>query len=295
MTRPRVTGPHRRALLEPETEDERAGTVPNVVFPTAIEEVDGVALRVLRHGRLQDRRRQARPRTDRHDHPHRLRAAIALLAATLLALARSSGSAAPTGASPADAPPLTNLAHLDFLRRRRSTPPEQAGPHDLPARRGAAIGVLWTYADRRADGSYDRVGGGPYDPATDTWSQGAFNADDVSRAAVVYLRHWQQTGADDEPREGVRPAARAGLPADRRRAERRQRRALDAARRHAEPQPEPVELPDPSDSGRVLLAGPHDLGARRGVRGLPDADPAFAAFLEERLDLAIAAARSARC
>jgi predicted GH43/DUF377 family glycosyl hydrolase len=28
-------------ILEPETEDERAGTVPNVVFPTAIEEVDG--------------------------------------------------------------------------------------------------------------------------------------------------------------------------------------------------------------------------------------------------------------
>ncbi|MFE9693288.1 hypothetical protein [Micromonospora sp. NPDC005806] len=29
-------------ILAPETEDERSGTVPNVVFPTAIEEVDGV-------------------------------------------------------------------------------------------------------------------------------------------------------------------------------------------------------------------------------------------------------------
>ncbi|MDH6464341.1 putative GH43/DUF377 family glycosyl hydrolase [Micromonospora sp. A200] len=29
-------------VLVPETEDERSGTVPNVVFPTAIEEVDGV-------------------------------------------------------------------------------------------------------------------------------------------------------------------------------------------------------------------------------------------------------------
>ena len=28
-------------ILEPETDEERAGTVPNVVFPTAIEEVDG--------------------------------------------------------------------------------------------------------------------------------------------------------------------------------------------------------------------------------------------------------------
>ncbi|NEE01023.1 glycoside hydrolase family 130 protein [Phytoactinopolyspora halotolerans] len=29
-------------LLQPETDDERAGTVPNVVFPTAVEEIDGV-------------------------------------------------------------------------------------------------------------------------------------------------------------------------------------------------------------------------------------------------------------
>ena len=29
-------------LMQPETEEERSGTVPNVVFPTAVEEVDGV-------------------------------------------------------------------------------------------------------------------------------------------------------------------------------------------------------------------------------------------------------------
>ena len=56
---------------------------------------------------------------------------------------------------------------------------------------------------------------------------------------------------------------------------------------------DPSELPDPSDSGRVLLAGAHDLGARRGVRGLPRrAEPAtrtFAAFLKDRLDLAVGA------
>ncbi len=31
-----------RPLLEPETDDERSGIVPNVVFPTAIEVIDGV-------------------------------------------------------------------------------------------------------------------------------------------------------------------------------------------------------------------------------------------------------------
>ena len=29
-------------LMAPEAEEERSGTVPNVVFPTAVEEVDGV-------------------------------------------------------------------------------------------------------------------------------------------------------------------------------------------------------------------------------------------------------------
>ena len=29
-------------LLQAETEDERGGIVPNVVFPTAIEEIEGV-------------------------------------------------------------------------------------------------------------------------------------------------------------------------------------------------------------------------------------------------------------
>ncbi len=29
-------------LLEPATDDERSGIVPNVVFPTAIEHIDGV-------------------------------------------------------------------------------------------------------------------------------------------------------------------------------------------------------------------------------------------------------------
>ena len=42
-------------LLEPETADERSGIVPNVVFPTAIEDDRWRALPLLRHGRLQDR------------------------------------------------------------------------------------------------------------------------------------------------------------------------------------------------------------------------------------------------
>ena len=48
-------------LLAPETEEERSGIVPNVVFPTAIERDRRHALRLLRNGRLEDRGRTPRP------------------------------------------------------------------------------------------------------------------------------------------------------------------------------------------------------------------------------------------
>ena len=111
-----------------------------------------------------------------------------------------------------------------------------------------------------------------------TWGQGAFNADDISRAAVVYLRHWRATGSTTSRRRGVRDAARPHLPADRLGPERRQRGAVDAARRHAEPERRARGAARPVRQRRVLLAGPHDLGARRGLRGLPARRPGVRAL-----------------
>src|SRR6266508_311602 len=51
-----------------------------------------------------------------------------------------------------------------------------------------------------AGGAGDDPLGGAYDPATNTWGQGAFNADDLTRASVVYLRHWRQFGDDHSRR-----------------------------------------------------------------------------------------------
>jgi hypothetical protein len=68
----------------------------------------------------------------------------------------------PGAATPA---PLTNLAHLDFLGDRVD-PPEQAGHTTWRLGQEPEIGVLWTYAEPQADGSYRRLGGGVYDPAT---------------------------------------------------------------------------------------------------------------------------------
>ena len=102
-----------------------------------------------------------------------------------------STSAVATGEAP---PPLTNLAHLDWLGDSVD-PPEEDEPLHTTYRLAEEpeIGVLWTYAEPR-NGVLTRVGGGTYDATTDTYGQGAFNADDVARAAVVYIRHWVATG-----------------------------------------------------------------------------------------------------
>ncbi|KUL28929.1 hypothetical protein [Actinoplanes awajinensis] len=93
---------------------------------------------------------------------------------------------------PADAP-MTNVDHLDFLTAAVA-PPAQAGHTTYRLDREPSVGVVWVYADDLPGGGYRRVGGGAYDAATGTYGQGAYDADDISRAAVVYLRHWRQFG-----------------------------------------------------------------------------------------------------
>ena len=63
------------------------------------------------------------------------------------------------------AAPLTNTAHLDFLGDTVA-PPVQAGHTTYRLADVPQVGVLWTYADRRGDGSFKRVGGGACRGAT---------------------------------------------------------------------------------------------------------------------------------
>lgn len=194
----------------------------------------------------------------------------------------------PVSTGHAAAGPLTNLSHLDFLRDRVS-PPTQEGHTTYRLAESAEIGVLWTYAEPNPDGTFRRVGGGRYDAATNTWGQGAYNADDISRAAVVYLRHWRQTGAATS-----RAASYALL------------RGLTYLQTATGPnagnvvlwmQPdgtlnpsaEPKELPDPSDSGPSYWLARTVWALGEGYAVWRTADPEFASFLRQRLDLAIAA------
>jgi hypothetical protein len=188
---------------------------------------------------------------------------------------------------------LTNLAHLDSLRVR-VTPPPQPGHTTFRLAEEPSVEVVWTYAERLPDGSYLPVGGGPVDPDTGHYTQGAFNADDIARAAVVYLRHWRATGADTS-----RDAARQLL-----------RGLCYLQTVHDDPddlahgnvvlwqQPDgtlnrsgiPAESPDPSDSGESAWLARTVWALGEGYAAF-QGDPDFGAFLRRRLRLAMSAIR----
>ena len=184
--------------------------------------------------------------------------------------------------------PLTNLAHLDFLGDTVS-PLEQAGHTTYRLADAPELGVLWTYADLRAGGVYERIGGGTYDDATNTWGQGAFNADDLSRAAVVYLRHWQLTGNDDS-REHAYQLLRALTYMQTATGDNAGNVVLwmqpDGT---LNPSAEPVELPDPSDSEESYWVARTVWALGEGYAAFADVDAEFAAFLADRLDLSLTA------
>jgi hypothetical protein len=183
---------------------------------------------------------------------------------------------------------LAKLTHLDFLRAT-VTPPPQDGHTTYGFERSPKVGVLWTYAEPGADGAFRRVGGGGYDQTTDTWGQGAFNADDISRAAVVYLRHWRQSGAASsrsaayELLRGLTYLQTATGPDTGNVVLWMQPSGL------LNPSAEPAELPDPSDSGPSYWLARTVWALGEGYAAFRAADPAFAAFLRNRMDLSVAA------
>ena len=142
------------------------------------------------------------------------------------------------------------------------TPPSQAGHTTYRLDREPSVTELWVYANHEPDGSYQRTGGGTYDPATNTYGQGAYDADDVARAAVVYLRHWRldhdpfsRTQAFEMLR-GLTYLQTASGP--------------DAGNVVLWMQPDGTLAPEPDTGGvagsvrfrPVVLAGPHNLGSR---------------------------------
>ena len=212
---------------------------------------------------------------------------VAPAAARIPGAAGDEAEGADAGTAAASTVPLTNLAHLDFLLDEVQPPPGVDGHDTYRLAEEPVLVMPWTYADAREGGTFERVGGGPRDPATGYWGQGAFNADDVARAAVVYLRHWQQTG-DETSRERAYELLRSTAYLQTTTGDNAGNVVLwmqpDGT---LNPSAEPVELPDPSDSGPSYWLGRTVWALGEGLAAFRESDPDFAAFLKTRLDLAL--------
>ncbi|WP_298990765.1 hypothetical protein [uncultured Pseudokineococcus sp.] len=233
-------------------------------------------------------------------------AALATAIAVLVGAGASAAAAPPPGPLTATSPtgpalpdvappaaPLTNLDHLDALL---DTVSPAAVPGHTTYRLAAEPDLLapWTYADAPAAPGepYRRVGGGTLDPTTGDWSQGAYNADDVTRAAVVYVRHWRQTG-DAASRDTAYELLR--LVAYLQTTEGPDAGAVVLWMQpdgDLNPSAEPVELPDPSDSDTSYWVARTLWALGEGYAAFAaggEEDRAFAAFLRDRLHLTLGA------
>ena len=148
---------------------------------------------------------------------------------------------------------------------------------------------MWTYADRAEDGTFTRIGGGDLDAATGHWSQGAYNADDISRTAIVFLRAHSafRDNADlATARELLRTLTYLQVTS-----------GQNAGNVVLWMQPDgalnrsaiPIELPDPSDSDESYWLARTVWALGEGIAVFAPVDPDFTAFLVERLHLALTA------
>ncbi|HJB11469.1 MAG TPA: hypothetical protein H9786_13265 [Candidatus Brachybacterium merdavium] len=183
---------------------------------------------------------------------------------------------------------LTNLSHLRFLLAE--VPLSVLDGHSTHGLSESPSGLApWTYADHLEGGGFDPVGGGELDEATGHWTQGAYNADDIARAAIVFLRAHTTFGDDDDLATArgllrtltylqVDSGEFAGnvvlwMQAD------------GTLNRSAAP----VELPDPSDSDESYWLARTIWALGEAVPVYAAQDPDFAAFLIDRLHLALGA------
>ncbi|GAA3567330.1 hypothetical protein GCM10022197_24310 [Microlunatus spumicola] len=223
-------------------------------------------------------------RTSRSTRPFVVLAlSVALGAASLVG-----GPAARPAPAEAATTTVTNLAHLDFLLDDVS-PKAVTGHTTYRFAEDPELLVPWTYADRKDDGSYSRVGGGDLDPKTGDYSQGAFNTDDIARAAVVYLRHWQQTGSADS-RAKAYDLLRAVAYLQTTSGPSYGRSVLwMQADGTLNPSAKPAELPDPSDSDDSYWQARSLWAYGEGYAAFKREDPAFARFLRDRIRLSVRA------
>ncbi|KAB1866580.1 hypothetical protein [Microbacterium algeriense] len=181
---------------------------------------------------------------------------------------------------------LTNLAHLRFLLAEVPIAPSDAHT-TFGIDTNPTVRAPWTYADADGAGGYRPVGGGTRDAATGHWTQGAYNADDIARAAVVFLRDWRATG-DGQSRDEARDVLRALAFLQTASGPNTGRVVLwQQEDGTLNPSAIPVELPDPSDSAESYWLARTVWAFGEGYAAFRREDPDFAAFLLARLHLCL--------
>ncbi len=217
--------------------------------------------------------------------------AIGLALAAGVVLVPPAAAALPAAAPPAhrqSAAPLTNLAHLNYLTDSVAVPDTVAhSTYRLASQ--PKVGVLWVYADPRPGGTFARVGGGAYDAATNTWGQGSYDADDIARAAVVYLRQWHATGdkaAEEQAYQQLRGLAYLQTLTGAHAGEMVLWMQPDGT---LNPTPTPADSPNPADSAASYWLARGLWAFGEGYAAFQHSDPEFARFLKSRMDLAVTA------
>ncbi len=213
--------------------------------------------------------------------------ATLLTAATLTSFTGSAVAATHSAVTPAPAP-LTNLAHLDFLTDRVAVA-DTSAHNTYRLEQDPRIGVVWVYADSRPGGTFQRVGGGGLNTATGYWGQGSYDTDDITRAAVVYLRQWQATGdlhAKEQAYQLLRGAAYFQTLTGPKAGEVVLWMQPDGT---LNPTPTPPDSPNPADSGQSYWLARTLWAYGEGYAAFRHSDPAFAAFLAARMQLTITA------
>jgi hypothetical protein len=181
-----------------------------------------------------------------------------------------------------------NLAHLDSLHD--TVPYTMSIPGHATTDPGTPLDTWWVYANyNKADGSYTRTGGGEYHPITNTYGQGAFDTDDVTRAAVAYLTHYRYYG-DAHSLQYARGALRFVMYMQTTSGPNAGNFVLwmqpDGA---LNPTPTPPDAPNPADAGASYWLARSLWALGEGYATFRAADPAFADALAARMDLAMGA------
>ena len=234
-------------------------------------------------------------------HPSPTRRHGTALAVGLLATATVAAAALPSAAhQPAVAPaqlaasaprrPRSPTSTTSTGSRCTVTPPAQSRHTTYRLGGSPPIGVLWTYAeDRDGDGDYTHVGGGTYDPDDRHLGPGRLQRRRRQprrrRLPAALARHRLDRPAGDAAYEMLRGLTYLQTASGQNAGNVVLWMQPDGT---LNPSAEPDGAARPVRQRRVLLAGPHDLGARRGLRGLPGrATRRSPRFLRNRLELAV--------